>query len=111
MIKKILEKIGIVLFTIVIIAIALFSLFLGFSSVADIIVKVVSFVGCGSIGWGIILAPFFIFGVVQIIRGFFAIIENDLNQVNSKKYSIWHYLYIPASILGYIAVALVLFNN
>lgn len=38
--------------------------------IGDIIVNIVLYVGNGSIVRGIICAPFFIFGVIQIIRSF-----------------------------------------
>ena len=109
MIKKILEKIGCLFSGLIIVAIALFSLFLGFSSVAEIVVKIVSFVGFGSIGLGIITAPFFVFGIVQIFRGCCAIFDADLKKISESDESLWHYLYIPVTILGYIAVIVVLY--
>ena len=103
MLKKILEKIGIVFFSIVVIAIALFSLFLGFGSVAEIVVKIVKIAGGGSVVQGIITVPFFIFGAVQIIRGACKVFNADLNKMDESNESLWHYLYIPATIVGYIA--------
>ena len=104
MIKKILEKIGIIFFSIVVIAIALFSLFLGFGSVAEIVVEIVRIAGGGSLFLGIITAPFFIFGAVQIFRGACKVFDADLKKMNESNESLWHYLYIPATIAGYIAV-------
>ena len=42
----------------------------GLLSVWNFIVKVVSYVGNGSVVRGIIFTPFFIFGIVQIVRSF-----------------------------------------
>ena len=55
MFKKILDKIGIVFFSIVVIAIALFSLFLGLGSVAEVIVKIFTIGGGGLLIWAIVL--------------------------------------------------------
>ena len=104
MIKKILEKIGIILFSVVVIAIALFSLYLGFGSVAEIVVNIVKVAGGGSIVQGIITAPFFIFGAVQVFRGACKVFDADLKKMNEQDDSLWHYLYIPTTILGYVAV-------
>lgn len=109
MIKKILEKIGGLFFGLVIVAIGLFSLFLGFGNVAEMVVKIVSFIGGGSIGLGIIMAPFFIFGIVQIFRGCCAIFDADLKKMGEFNKSIWHYLYVLATIFAYIAVIVVLY--
>ena len=108
--KKLLEKIGIILLGVILAAIALFSLFISFGSVAEIIAKIVSIAGGGSMVRGIIAAPFFIFGIVQIIRGFCAIINVDLKKINETSESLWHYLYIPATIAGYIAVIIAFCN-
>ena len=110
MIKKILEKIGGLLSGLIIVAIALFSLFLGLGSVADVVVKIVKIAGGGSIVLGIVTAPFFIFGIVQIFRGFCATFDADLKKMSESNESLWHYLYIPATILGYIAVIIAICN-
>lgn len=107
-IKKLLEKIGVVFFSLICIAIALFSLFLGLGSVAEIVVNFVKIAGGGSIIRGVIMIPFFIFGVVQIFRGLCATIQADVDKMNASDESLWHYLYIPATIAGCIAVILVI---
>lgn len=110
MIKKILEKIGIIFFSVILIAIALFSLFLGFGSVAEIVVKIIKVAGGGSIMQGVVAAPFFIFGVIQIFRGACKVFDSDLKKMNESNESLWHYLYIPATIVGYVAVIIALGN-
>ena len=52
---------------------------------------------------------FFIIGAVQIFRGFCAIFDADLKKINESDESLWHYLYIPATILGYLTVIVVLY--
>ena len=110
LIKKILEKIGLILFVLVIGAIALGSLLLGLGSVAEIVIKIVKIAGGGSIGLGIIMAPFFIFGVVQLFRGLCAIIDSDIKKIDASNESLWHYLYLPATIIGTIVVIVALWN-
>ena len=107
-IKKFLRGIGFILLGLILVAIALFSLFLGFGSVAEIVVKIVSIAGGGSTVRGIITAPFFVFGIIQMFRGFCAIFNADLKKMDATDNSFWHWLYIPATIIGYIAVILVL---
>jgi Na+/H+ antiporter NhaC len=57
----------------------------------------------------ILLVAFFIIGAVQIFRGFCATFDADLKKMNEANESLWHYLYIPVTILGYIAVIVVLY--
>ena len=104
--KDFIKKIGWILLGLIAAAIALFSLLLGLGSVADIVIKIVTIAGGGSIVKGIIMAPFFIFGAVQIFRGFCAVLNADMEKMNAKGESIWHWLYIPSTIIGYIAVIL-----
>ena len=103
-IKKLFKKIGWILLGIIWIGFALLSILLGLGSVAEILVKIVTITGGGSIIRGIIMTPFFIFGIVQIIRGFCAVFDADLNKMNTKDSSIWNYFYIPATILAYLSV-------
>lgn len=110
MLKKLLEKVGLLVFGLIVVAIALFSLFLGFGSVADMVIKIVSIVGGGSIVKGIIAAPFFVFGIVQIVRGACSIINSDIKKIDETDESLWHYLYIPATLAGYIVVILAFCN-
>lgn len=109
-IKKLLEKTGLLLFLLVCGAIALFSLLLGLGSVAEVLVKIVKIAGGGSIGLGVLMAPFFLFGVIQMFRGFCAIFDADLKKINDSSESFWHYLYIPATVIGYIVVIVALCN-
>ena len=111
LIKKLLEKIGLVLFGLVCVAIALFSILLGLGSVAEIVIDIVKAAGGGSLARGIIMTPFFIFGAVQIIRGVFATIQADVEKMSAANESLWHYLYIPATIVGIVAVILVLYRG
>ena len=108
--KKLFEKIGFIIIGIILLAIALFSLYLGFGSVAEIVVKIVSIAGGGSIVLGIIALPFFIFGIIQIFRGACKVFNSDLKKMNEADESLWHYLYIPATIVGYIVVIISLCN-
>lgn len=108
--KKLLKKIGFILSCLLFVAIVLFSLLLGLGSVAEALVKIVKIAGGGSIGLGILMAPFFIFGVIQMFRGFCAIFDADLKKINALSESFWHYLYIPATVIGYIVLIVALWN-
>ena len=57
----------------------------------------------------ILVVLFFIIGAVQIFRGFCAIFDADLKKINESNESFWHYLYIPVTTLGYLAVIVVLY--
>ena len=107
-IKKLVKKIGVVLFLLVVGAIVIFSLLLGLGRTAEIVINFVKIAGGGSVFRGVITIPFFIFGVVQIFRGLCAIIQADVDKMNASDESLWHYLYIPATIAGCIAVILVI---
>jgi hypothetical protein len=109
-IKRILGKIGWILLGIIVVAIALCSALLGLGSVAEIVVKIVSIAGGGSVVLGIIISPFFVFGAIQLFRGACKVFDADLKKMNEQGESLWHYLYIPATILGYIAFIVVLMN-
>lgn len=108
--KDFIKKIGWIFLGLIVAAIALFSILLSLGSVAEIVVKIISIAGGGSIVRGIITAPFFVFGVVQIFRGACAVFDADLKKMEALEESIWHYLYIPATIVGYIAVIMALCN-
>lgn len=105
-IKKFLKQIGWIVLGIICVAIALFSIMLGLGSAAEIVVKIVTIAGGGSLVLGIVMTPFFIFGVIQILRGLCAVFNADLKKMDSSDISLWHLLYIPATIIGYIAVIL-----
>ena len=103
------KKIGWILLGIFVAAVTLFSVFLGLGSVAEMIIKIVEIAGGGSIIRGIIMAPFFIFGAIQIFRGACKVFDEDLQKMDSRKDSIWNYFYIPVTILGYISVFSVIY--
>lgn len=108
--KDFIKKIGWIFLGLIVAAIALFSILLSLGSVAEIVVKIISIAGGGSIVRGIITAPFFVFGAVQIFRGACKVFDADLKKMNETDESLWHYLYIPATIAGYIAVIIALCN-
>lgn len=108
--KKIFKSVGWVIFAIVIIAIVLFSIFVTFGSVFEVLIKIIKIAGFGSIGLGIFITPLFIYGCIQVIRGFCSIFDFDLKKMNEKEESIWNYFYIPVTILGYISVFLVIYS-
>ena len=108
--KDFIKKIGWIFLGIVVAAIALFSLFLSLGRVAEIVVKIISIAGGGSVGLGIIMAPFFILGIVQMFRGACKVFDTDLKKMNETGESLWHYLYIPATIIGYVVVIIALCN-
>ena len=94
------------MFLIVCAALAILSVFLGLGSSAEIVIKIVKVAGGGSLIKGIVMAPLFVFGVVQIFRGLCAIIQSDTEKMSASGESLWHYLYIPATIAGCVAVIL-----
>lgn len=70
-----------------------------FQEVFDMILKI----GCGSFIIGILLAPFVVVGVINIVRGFFAVIEKDGEKFYGKKD--WKAgVYLLITIAGYAAV-------
>ena len=71
--------------------------------------EILRIAGGGSIIRGILTAPIFVFGIIQIFRGFRSIFDADLKKMCTKNDSIWNYLYIPATALGYIAVFMVIY--
>lgn len=107
--KKLFKSIGWVIFAIVIISIALFSIFVTFGSVFEVLIKIIKIAGFGSIGLGIFITPLFIYGCIQVVRGFCSIFDYDLKKMDEKKESIWNYFYIPVTFLGYISVFLVIY--
>lgn len=77
----------------------LLSLAAVFQDVFDIILKI----GGGSIIIGILLTPFVIFGVINIGRGFFAVLEKDGEKFYGEKN--WKVaIYFLVTIAGYAAV-------
>lgn len=102
--KDFIKKIGWIFIGLICVAIALLSIFLGLGSVAEIVANIFKAVGGGSLVQGIIMTPFFIFGVIQIFRGFCAVFNADLKKMEASDFSLWHLLYIPATIIGYIAL-------
>lgn len=72
--------------------------------------KLFEAMGGGSAFLGIIFAPFFIIGVIQVFRGFCSIFDNDLKKMDTKGDSILNYFYIPATVIGYIAVFFVVYS-
>lgn len=105
------NKLGWVISCLIIAVLAIVSLLIGAGNVIDIVVKVISIAGGGSLLRGIILAPFFVIGVVQIVRGFFAVVEKDSDRFeqkhfNTNKGSNLFGLYFLITIFGYAAVCL-----
>lgn len=103
--KKMVAKIG----TAVIIAIILgIPTLLGLACVGGFAMEFVQIVGNGSMWLGIAVIPFFVFGIIQMLRGFLAIVDRDIKKLDSMGESIWHsigmLLCFPATIAGYIAV-------
>ena len=58
-----------------------------------------------------LLGIFFIIGIIQLFRGFCAIFDADLKKINESDESLWHYLYVPATIFGHITIIVVLYNG
>lgn len=110
-IKRILSKSGWIICGAVIAVLLVASTLLGAASVISIVLEVIRISGGGSVVRGIILTPFFVLGVVQLIRGFGYILDEDSIWFENKfrgrdKGSTAFGLYIIATILGYMAVAL-----
>ena len=51
--------------------------------------------------------PFFVFGIIQAFRGFRAVFDSDMKQINESDNPLCMLLF-PATILGYIAVIVVI---
>lgn len=109
-IKKFFGKIGWILLGIIVVAIALCSFLLGSGSIAEIVVKIVSIAGGGSVVLGIIISPFFVFGAIQLFRGACKVFDEDIKNMDTKGESFRHYICIPATILGYLAFIVFLIN-
>lgn len=108
--KKLLKKIGFILSCLLFVVIVLFSLLLGLGSVAEVVVRIVTIAGKGSLVKGLIMAPFVVFGAVQIFRGILKIVDADIKKMETKGESIWHFLYIPLSLIGYVAFFVAISN-
>lgn len=105
--KKFLGKLGWVLGGIFLVCLCSLSALTGIGSVIEIIVKVISIAGGGSLVRGILMAPFFVFGVVQIVRGFMQALDRPIPYYYSKKTGKRYdmsTLYFLAMIGGYYAV-------
>ena len=57
----------------------------------------------------VLLVIFFIIGIIQAFRGFCAVFDADIKKIAESNESPWHYLYIPVTILGYIAVIVMVY--
>lgn len=106
-VKKFFGKLGWLLGSIILACICLLWVFLGVGSAIDTVVSVVKIAGHGSLIRGIVLAPFFVFGCIQIIRGFIKVLESSNPCYCSKKtgkcYDLSS-LYFLAMVIGYFAV-------
>lgn len=113
---KLREKLGSFLLSAFVIVFVIASIVIGALSCLDIVIKVLTIAGCGSWKRGILAAPFFILGAVQILRGFFSIFSKDAEWVErhySKKkfgYALF-VLYFISTIAGYAAVCAAIVNN
>lgn len=105
--KKFLSKLGWALGGIAVACFCLFSVFVGVDSVVKAVVAVVTIAGHGSLIRGIILAPFFVFGCFQIIRGFIKVLESAdpyyYSEKRGKRYDLSS-LYFLAMVIGYLTV-------
>ena len=52
--------------------------------------------------------PFFVFGIIQAFRGFCAVFNSDMKKINESDNPLCMLLF-PATILGYIAVIVVIY--
>lgn len=105
--KKFLDKLGWILGGVILVCICLLSILLGVGSVIDAIVSVVKIAGHGSLIRGIVLAPFFVFGCIQIVQGFIKALDRPAPCYRSKRtgksYDLSS-LYFLAMVFGYFAV-------
>lgn len=105
--KKVFNKLGWVFLSLFVAFFVLLSIAVTVGSGATMVVRVFTIAGGGSWVRGLILTPFFIMGVIQVVRGFAAVIEKDEDKFNDKKNGDTLYgLYFIATIMGYAAVAL-----
>lgn len=105
--RKLFEKLRDYAFWILIGGIAVFSILITFAQIREIVVSVITIAGHGSLIRGIVLAPFFVFGCIQIIRGFIKVLESSdpcyYSKKTGKRYDLSH-LYFLAMIIGYLTV-------
>lgn len=105
---------GFIISCIIVFAFIAISVLIGGAAVIRMVLKIISIAGGGSLIRGIILAPFFVFGVIQIIRGFSVHIEDAGYDFENKygktpKGDFLYTLYFLASIASYFAVALAIY--
>lgn len=105
--KKVFNKLGWIFLCLFVASFALLSIAVTAGSIGTMVVKVFTIAGGGSWVRGLILTPFFIIGVVQIVRGFAAVIEKTEDKFNEKKNGATLFgLYFISTIIGYVAVVL-----
>ena len=101
--KKILVLLGSAVFIVIVIAYC----GVGILGLLRTVYQVIQIAGGGSFVLGIFIIPFFIFGAIQIFRGFFALAEADERKFTKA----WHgSVYLLCSILGYLAVLYAIVN-
>lgn len=106
---KLKEKLGSFLLSAFVIVFVIASIVIGVLSCLDIVINVLTIAGWGSWKRGILAAPFFILGAVQILRGFFSIFTKDAEwfecHYSRKKYGFGLFaIYVISTIAGYFAV-------
>lgn len=105
--RKLLEKLRDCAFWILIGAFAVFSILITFAQIREMVVSVITIAGHGSLIRGIILAPFYVFGCILIIRGFIKVLESDAPFYWSKKAGKSHdlsTLYFLVMVISYLTV-------
>ena len=83
-IKKLLSKMKSGIFWVVVIAIVLLYVLLLLSSFSKYGYDFLMAIGGGSLFTGILTTPFFLFGIVQIIRGAFSTFSKDTKRLEEK---------------------------
>ena len=113
LLKYLLTGIGILILAIII----LVSLGASLIQIGTAILNIITIAGGGSVIRGIFIVPFFIFGVVQIFRGFTLLMEklehSDHRFIITFKKSYKSYdltwLYFPITLVSYISVFFAIF--
>lgn len=107
---KLKEKIGSAMVYLIGALCAIAFVVVGVLNCLDIVLKILTIAGWGSWQRGIVAAPFFVVGAIQIIRGFVAVFTKDAEQLE-RKYSrkknghLLLGLYLVVTMAGYFAVA------
>lgn len=102
LLKKVWEIIGIVLTIVVFAGIVIYSLYCTVGTIVVKAIEIIQIAGGGSVLWGILLFPFFVLGVIQILRGAAFVLNHDSEKYDSKP--VLYCILFFSTLVGYFAV-------